>query len=83
MHHILIVKNEKSFKIRNKNLSKKYYKIMKIRKKSLGLPKMCSNYTSKSQIIEIIEIQAKSGIISTFYPMMKSEIFSVISSEIP
>lgn len=28
---------------------KKYYKIMKNYKKYLGMPKMCSNYTSKSE----------------------------------
>ena len=28
---------------------KKYYKIMKNYKKFLGIPKMCSNYTSKSE----------------------------------
>ena len=31
----------------NKNLCKNYYKNMEILKEFLGLPKMCSKYTSK------------------------------------
>ena len=42
----LMVKCEKLMKIRNNYLSKKYYKIMKNLIKFLGMPKMCSNYTS-------------------------------------
>ena len=43
---------------------------------------MCSNYTSKSQIIGIIEIEDILASISDFYQMMKSDIFSMISSKI-
>ena len=57
MHHILIEKTKKLLKICNNNLNQKYYKIMKIGKKIFGSPKMCSNYTSKSQIIGIIKIE--------------------------
>lgn len=42
-------KIRKLIKICNKNRYKKYYKIMKNYKKFLGIPKMCSNYTSKSE----------------------------------
>ena len=51
-------------------------------KKILGLPKMCSNYTSKLKITEIIEIQGKKGIIFKFWHMMKSDIFSMTYTKI-
>ena len=72
---------EKLPEICNNNLGEKYYKIMKIQKIFFGQPKICSNYTSKSQIIEIIEIQAIWERISDFYRMMKNDIFSMISSK--
>ena len=50
----------------NKNIKKKYYKIMKNYKKFLGSPKMCSNYTSKSENSLKIDKQARYKIIISF-----------------
>ena len=59
-------KIRKLIKICNKNRYKKYYKIMKKYKKFLGMPKMCSNYTSKSENSLKIDKHTKYTIIIHF-----------------
>lgn len=59
-------KIRKLIKICNKNIYKKYYKIMKNYKKYLGMPKMCSNYTSKSENPLKIDKQTRYEIIINF-----------------
>ena len=59
-------KIRKLIKICNKNIYKKYYKIMKNQEKFLGLPKMCSNYTSKYENFLKIDKQTKYEIIINF-----------------
>ena len=66
-------KIEKLPKIRNKNLCKKYYKIMKNDKKFFGAPKMCSNYTSKFQNPGTTKNRLRKEIISGFLPKMTNE----------
>ena len=55
------------YEISNNKIHKKYYKIMEIHEKSLGQPKMCSNYTWNFENTAKIEKRQKYPIISKFF----------------
>ena len=64
-------KIRKLIKICNKNTCKKYYKIIKNYKKFLGIPKLCSNYTSKSENSLKIDKQTRYETIINFSGKIK------------